>query len=49
MSSDALDFSNIETRAVIKYFFLQGKEPKKIHAILTETLGKRALPLGGPV
>jgi len=36
---DARDFSNIETRAVIKfYFFLQGKVPKEIHAILTETL-----------
>jgi len=32
------DFNNIETRAVIKYFFLQGKVPKEIHAILTETL-----------
>jgi hypothetical protein len=29
----------METRAVIKYFFfLQGKAPKEIHAILTETL-----------
>jgi len=28
----------IETRAVIKFLFLQGKAPKKIHAILTETL-----------
>jgi hypothetical protein len=25
-------------RAVIKFFFLQGKAPKEIHAILTETL-----------
>ena len=25
-------------RAVIKFFFLQGKAPKDIHAILTETL-----------
>ena len=33
------DFNNIETRAVIKsFFFLQGKAPKDIHAILTETL-----------
>jgi len=31
---DARDFNNIETRAVI----LQGKAPKEIHAILTETL-----------
>ena len=29
--------------AVIKYFFLQGKVPKEIHAILTETLGEHAL------
>ena len=35
---DMRDFNNIETRAVIKYFFLQGKVPKEIHAILTETL-----------
>ena len=39
MSGEARDFNNIETRAVIKYFFLQGKAPKEIHAILTETLG----------
>ena len=37
---DARDFNNIQTRAVIKFFFffLQGKAPKEIHAILTETL-----------
>jgi len=35
---DARDFNNIETRVVIKVFFLQGKAPKEIHAILTETL-----------
>ena len=41
MSGDARDFNNIGTRAVIKYFFfLQGKAPKEIHAILTETLGE---------
>ena len=35
----AHDFNNIETRTVIEYFFfLQGKAPKEIHAILTETL-----------
>ena len=34
---DTRDFNNIETRTVIKYF-LQGKAPTKIHAILTETL-----------
>jgi len=33
---DARDF-NIDTRAVIK-FFLHGKAPREIHAILTETL-----------
>ena len=33
------NFNNIETRVVIKFFFfLQGKAPKEIHAILTETL-----------
>ena len=43
MSGDARDFYNIEMRAVIKFFFfLQCKAPKKIHAILTETLGKHA-------
>ena len=36
---DARDFNNIKTRAVIKVFSLQGKAPKEIHAILTETLG----------
>jgi len=35
---DARDFKKIETRAVIKFLFLQGKAPKEIHAILTETL-----------
>jgi len=30
----------METRAVINFFFLQGKAPKEIHAILTETLGE---------
>jgi len=35
---DARDFNNIETRAVIKFVFLQGKAPKEIHAILTEKL-----------
>ena len=42
ISGDARDFNNIKTRAVIKYFFLQGKTPKEIHAILTETLGEHA-------
>jgi len=38
MSGDRRDFNNIETRAVIKFIFLQGKASKEIHAILTETL-----------
>jgi len=42
MSGDSRDFNNIETRAVIKSFFLQGKAPKEIHAILRETLGEYA-------
>jgi len=43
MSNDARDFNNIETWAVIKFFFsLQGKAPKEIHAILKETLGEHA-------
>ena len=42
MSGDASDFNNIETRAVIKFIYLQGNAPKEIHAILTETLGERA-------
>jgi len=38
-SGDAREFNNMETRTVIKFFFpLQGKVPKKIHAILTETV-----------
>ena len=43
MSGDARDFNNMETGDVIKFFFfLQGKAPKEIHAILTETLGEHA-------
>jgi len=42
MSGDARDFNNVETRAVKFFFFLQGKAPKEIHAILTETLGEHA-------
>jgi hypothetical protein len=42
MSGDARDFNNIETGAVKMMFFVQGKEPKEIHAILTETLEKHA-------
>jgi len=29
MSGNVRDFSNIQTQAVIKFFFLQGKEPRK--------------------
>jgi len=44
MSGDARDFNNIDTRALIKSHspLLQGKAPKKIHAILKETLGEHA-------
>ena len=43
MSGDARDFNNMETRAVIKFFFfLQDKAPKGIHAILKEILGEHA-------
>ena len=38
MSGDARDFSNMETWAVIKFFSpLQGKAPKEIRVVLTET------------
>jgi len=48
------DFNNIETWAVIKFlFFLQGKAPKEINAILTETLAcflpGRAKDLSAPL
>ena len=42
MSGDARDFNKIERRAVIKFFFLQGKALNEIHAILIETLGEYA-------
>jgi len=42
MSGEARDFNNIETRDVIKFFFLQRKTPKEIHAIVRETLGEHA-------
>ena len=42
MSGNTHDFNNIETWAVIKFFFLQGKAPNEIHTILTETLGDNA-------
>ena len=47
------DFNNIETRAVIKFFFLQFKAPKEIYAILTEKLASflpgRAKDLSAPL
>ena len=51
---DARYFNNIETRAVIRFFFfLQGKAPKEIQAILTETLAcffpGRAKDLSAPL
>jgi len=44
MSGDVSDFNNMETRAVIKFFFspLQGKAPKEIRVILRETLEEHA-------
>jgi hypothetical protein len=54
MSGDARDFSNIKMRAVLKFFFLQGKMLKEIHAILTNMRGTCTIvyhhqKLGGPV
>jgi len=44
MSGDERNFNNIESRALISFFFffLQDKAPKEIHSILTETLGEHA-------
>jgi hypothetical protein len=42
VSGNVHDFNNIQTQAVIKFFFLQGKAPKEIHTILTETLAEHA-------
>ena len=50
MSDDARDFNNMETRAVIKFFFLQGKAQKEIHAIRGAcTFVCHSQKLGGPV
>ena len=58
MLGDACDFNNMETRAVTKFLFLQGKVPKEIHAILkrkkekyrrTYTIVCHRQKLGGPV
>jgi len=40
MSGDARDFSNIETRAAIKYFFSCKARSRRNFEILTETLGE---------
>jgi len=42
MSGDSRDFNNIETRAVIKFFFMQGKMAKEIQAILSDVLREHA-------
>jgi len=43
MSGDACHFNNMETRAVIKFFFeRQSKAPKETDAFLKETLGEHA-------
>ena len=42
MSGDTRNFNNIEMPAVIKFLSMQGKAPKEIHAILTETSGQHA-------
>jgi hypothetical protein len=42
MSGDARDFTNIETRTLIKVVFPQGNAQKKINAFLIETLGEHA-------
>jgi hypothetical protein len=55
MSGDANGFNNIETRAIIKAFFLQGKAPMEIQAILEKsnrgicTIVCHPQNLGGPV
>ena len=50
---DEHDFNKLETWAVIKFFFLQDKAPKEIHAIRTETLAcfrtGRAKDLSAPL
>jgi len=42
MTGDARDFNNVDTRAAIRYFFLQDKPPKEIHPILKQILGEYA-------
>jgi len=43
LSGDARDFNNIETRAIIIFFFLHGKATKEIEAILIEILGEHSM------
>jgi len=38
MPGDARDFNNMETRAVINFFFCKARRRRKFHAILTEAL-----------
>jgi transposase len=42
MSGDTREFNSIASQAFINFFFLQGKAPKEIDAILKETLGEYA-------
>ena len=42
ISGDARDFNNTEMRALKFFLPLQGRAPKEIHAILTETLREHA-------
>jgi hypothetical protein len=41
-SGDARNFNSIETRTVIRLFFLQGKTPTEINASLVYTSGEYA-------
>jgi len=49
----ARNFNKMETRAVIRFLFLQSEAPKEIHVILTETLAcfrpVRAQDLSAPL
>jgi len=42
MSGDARNFNKHRDASCHQVFFLQGKAPKEIHAILTKTLGEHA-------
>jgi len=42
MSGDARDSTTSRCELSSSFIFLQGKVPKEIHAILTETLGEHA-------